>query len=272
MSEKGFTLVELLAVIVILAVILAIAVPSVSSIIEASRVKAYEANEASIIKATRDYLMENGSEAPQSVGDISYIQLSTLISNQYLNDVLDPKDKTVCNSHKSIIKVEQVRKGEYEYEAFLTCNNYTSEDTNVPMVNTRVSGNQLTVKADDNNNLYFSGTGSQVQINYTFPQTLTIEAWGYGIEIGGKMMWSFTYGSGPALYFNNILTLNLGDGNSNPFGGSTTVPIPPVNEWHHYAVVFDKTNNIGRLYLDGVDKGTATYKSPVCSKLYIGHY
>lgn len=50
MKKKGFTLVELLAVIVILAIILAIAVPSITKLIENQRKSAFESSIKLIIK------------------------------------------------------------------------------------------------------------------------------------------------------------------------------------------------------------------------------
>ena len=49
-SKLGFTLVELIVVLAILAIILAIAVPSTAGIIEKSKEKSCLANRASIIK------------------------------------------------------------------------------------------------------------------------------------------------------------------------------------------------------------------------------
>jgi type IV pilus assembly protein PilA len=49
-NKKGFTLVELLAVIVILAVILAIAVPSISGVMDSAKQSAFEDNVKLIIK------------------------------------------------------------------------------------------------------------------------------------------------------------------------------------------------------------------------------
>ena len=48
-SKKGFTLVELLAVIVILAIILAIAIPSISGVIENSKRNAFESDAKMLI-------------------------------------------------------------------------------------------------------------------------------------------------------------------------------------------------------------------------------
>ncbi|MEK4285229.1 MULTISPECIES: type II secretion system protein [Ureibacillus] len=57
-NEKGLTLVELLAVIVILAIVAAIAVPAIGNIIENSRVKAAKADIANVVSAANLYFTE----------------------------------------------------------------------------------------------------------------------------------------------------------------------------------------------------------------------
>ncbi len=51
MNKKGFTLIEILAVIVVLAILLVIAIPSISSIIGQSKIQSFVIDTKSVIKA-----------------------------------------------------------------------------------------------------------------------------------------------------------------------------------------------------------------------------
>ncbi|WP_153721339.1 prepilin-type N-terminal cleavage/methylation domain-containing protein [Sporosarcina cascadiensis] len=66
-NEKGLTLVELLAVIVILGIIAAIAIPAIGNIIDNSRVKAAKADAQNIISAGNMYFTENPDEVDVEV-------------------------------------------------------------------------------------------------------------------------------------------------------------------------------------------------------------
>ncbi|MED3791691.1 prepilin-type N-terminal cleavage/methylation domain-containing protein [Niallia alba] len=59
-NEKGLTLIELLAVIVILGIIAAIAIPSISGIIQKSREDAVKSEAITIINAAKNYVAANG--------------------------------------------------------------------------------------------------------------------------------------------------------------------------------------------------------------------
>ena len=61
-KREGFTLVELLAVIVILAIVLIIAVPGVLSVIQKSKTQAYERQLDMIKEATKLYVTERNKE------------------------------------------------------------------------------------------------------------------------------------------------------------------------------------------------------------------
>ena len=69
--EDGFTLVELLAVIVILGIILAIAIPAVGNVITNAETKASERTDALILDAARLYFIgEEGAKSPVTVGQL----------------------------------------------------------------------------------------------------------------------------------------------------------------------------------------------------------
>ena len=72
-NRKGFTLVELLAVIVILAIILAIAIPGITGIISNAKVSAFESDAKMIITGIEYAAMEADvtGGTPPDIGDIS---------------------------------------------------------------------------------------------------------------------------------------------------------------------------------------------------------
>ena len=69
LCNNGFTLVELLAVIVILAVILAIAVPGISNMIESSKRSAFEADAKMVLKASELKMLEDKTFDPLIVNE-----------------------------------------------------------------------------------------------------------------------------------------------------------------------------------------------------------
>ena len=58
-TKKGFTLLELLAVIVILSILVVLAVPKVTDILRTSKQKTYETNKEVIEKAAKGYILDH---------------------------------------------------------------------------------------------------------------------------------------------------------------------------------------------------------------------
>lgn len=79
-NEKGLTLVELLAVIVILGIIAAIAIPSIGGIIQGSREKAVIADAQNALSAASLYFVDNDS------ADITEVKISELIEGDFMED------------------------------------------------------------------------------------------------------------------------------------------------------------------------------------------
>lgn len=124
-KNKGFTLVELLAVIVILAIILIIAVPGVLSIINQTKQKGYDSQLAIIKEAARNYVTaestkiqwEEESDGTKKVE----VTLQTLQDNGYLDKkIIDPRDKSEITCATTIVSRDAVNKMSYTMDTDCT--------------------------------------------------------------------------------------------------------------------------------------------------------
>lgn len=91
--KKGFTVVELLGVIVILSILLVITFTSVSLIIKDSKNSLYEAQLNSILDGAYDWSLKHTYILPQNKGDKEYISLLQLQQNGYVDEFINPKTK-----------------------------------------------------------------------------------------------------------------------------------------------------------------------------------
>ncbi|MEO0797019.1 MAG: type II secretion system protein [Verrucomicrobiota bacterium] len=77
-SKKGFTLVEIMIVVVIIGLLAAMAIPAFQKVREQSREKAITNNLRQIASAGQQYILEEGSE------DATYARL---LAGNYFNDI-----------------------------------------------------------------------------------------------------------------------------------------------------------------------------------------
>ncbi|SFC41392.1 type IV pilus assembly protein PilA [Alkalibacterium subtropicum] len=80
-KEEGFTLVELLAVIVILGIILAIAIPSIGGVIDRASEDAATAEETLVVDAGRLYFVQNPT--------VASVTVETLVDEGYIDERQD---------------------------------------------------------------------------------------------------------------------------------------------------------------------------------------
>lgn len=107
MNKKGFTLVELLAVILILAVILTIIISSVSITLRKSKNTIYDIQMNDILKSTYDYSLKNIKLLPDD-NKKTYITLNELKKTGFIeNDLKDPKTNKII-SNDLVISIENV--------------------------------------------------------------------------------------------------------------------------------------------------------------------
>ena len=151
MNNKGFTLVELLAVIVILAIILLVAVPNVLNVIERSKEDSYLSSTLMIENAAELYLISNNSELPSDIGTEVRITLNELLEEDYLTSIpVDPRNNEEMDTNLSVV-ITKISNNEYTYdfESYVQVTVGTSGDyTNI----------QDALDADEKNILILDGT------------------------------------------------------------------------------------------------------------------
>ena len=121
-SNRGFTLVELLATIVILGVLSVMAITNVSRLVEKSRTEQRTQQEKSIAMAAESYLQSNTEKRPKTVGESTKISVKELKKSGYLKEDVKDSSGQSCMD-KSYVKTYRITKTEYTYTTFVYCGN-----------------------------------------------------------------------------------------------------------------------------------------------------
>ena len=130
--KKGFTLIELICVIVLLGLIAMIAIPTINTAINSSKEKAYNEQVALIVDTARTYMSKNSAKLPNQTSGakicirVHDLQTAGLLSSE---DIQNPnyeegsteaekKDKTFTGS---VVVTWNGKKYLYEYKQNPSC-------------------------------------------------------------------------------------------------------------------------------------------------------
>ena len=121
MKKNAFTLSELLGVIVILAALALLILPTVTNMTKKSRDKAHEEQKIRLIDASKKWALDNLNLLSEN--DTTIVKLDTLINSGFLSekDIVDPRNSSV--KLQGCIKIEYTQNySQYQYEYNDNCN------------------------------------------------------------------------------------------------------------------------------------------------------
>ncbi len=116
--KKGFTLIELIAVVVILGIILIIAVPRITDVINNAKINAVIKNEEMLIRAIKNYLVSNNEKMPTEIGSTEEVTLEQLQIEELIQPIKSPFINDNCSGYVLITKIDETN---FDYTPHLNC-------------------------------------------------------------------------------------------------------------------------------------------------------
>lgn len=116
--EKGFSLIELMVVIGILAIIALVSTPVVNNVIRDSKIKAYDQQEKAIVDATKTYMANDSSQLPKNTNEsvcisVKDLQEAGLISNKNASEKDGSYKTGIVNPAKNIDNTKKEKDEEF---------------------------------------------------------------------------------------------------------------------------------------------------------------
>ena len=123
-QKRGFTMIELLAVLVILGIIMVIAVPSVVGYLQGARNDYYDQLEESVKTVGQEYFSDHRSLMPRENGQIFSVDIQDLITEGYTTEILDSDGNDTCTGN---VYVKRLATADFEYHACIQCGKTDAE-------------------------------------------------------------------------------------------------------------------------------------------------
>ena len=129
-NKFGFTLVELLATIIIIALIGGIGALAYTSIIRQSEDKTFEAYEKTMHAEAMNMIMKKLNLMPKN-GEKKKYTLAYMLNNYYIDPIKNPRNSNdLCNTNSSYVEITRQNVGSVEsftYKVCLVCNDYNKD-------------------------------------------------------------------------------------------------------------------------------------------------
>ena len=167
--KKGFTLVELIGVIIILALIMLLAVPPILNSIRSTRNELSDASKKIIYTAANLYVSENLNDFPKNEGNTFCVSIDTLSKKEYLPTIVYDSATGDEIPKDSLVEIK-VENNNYTYNMNNGCVEYVYDPyslINILLKQYNESNKTGLVKDSANENLYYyTGTNEEVANNF----------------------------------------------------------------------------------------------------------
>lgn len=165
MKQKGFTLVELIGVVIILGLLCVLAIPPILNAINSTKDDLSAVAKELVINASELYLNENTVSYPDVEGNIYCITVGNLIDKEYLSSpVLDPITKKEVSRDKYI--KTSIHADMYDFEFVDTCEEVRKEGSSlITLLKKQYNENNKEGLLKDTE-YYYKGNNLDVSNNY----------------------------------------------------------------------------------------------------------
>ena len=157
-NEKGFTLIEIIGVVILIGVFALIAVPTVSKLLNRNRTDYYTSLEDSVKLAARDFFVDNSNYRPNGILKSQVVTATTLIGQNNIESINDYKGRTCVNeTNDSYVVIINTGEEQFEYGVCLKCSEdgYYSNPDNKYCDEAWLNNDNIEYGADiPNNNIY----------------------------------------------------------------------------------------------------------------------
>ena len=154
-KNKGFSLVELLAVIVILGILAAVGLGVTSYLVDRAKKDKMDSQKNTVTMSAQTYMQNNKNLVPKIIGESKIIKVSDLRRSNYLTEDIKNNKGESC-MEKSYVKVYKLSNSEYTYTTYLYCGSEeipVEQDVPTPKVVAKFSDSSGELENDKLNNV-----------------------------------------------------------------------------------------------------------------------
>ena len=188
MKKSGFTLLELLATIIILGLLTTIVIGVILPLLNRGNDEYYKNQENMLVLAARDYFADHRSRLPKEIGETSTVTLKELIEGKYIDPIKD-KEGVDCDLEKSTVVVQKITEKDYQYYVTLVCNGDNDNEEDDPTYESEKDKQKPTIVFNPNK----ESSTNPINIKMIMKDNKGIASYRYVVEKDGSEYYDSEY-------------------------------------------------------------------------------